>query len=111
LLSDVVSGVEVILSMPDNSFKWQGATYHIGPASLQMDQRKIRHCKVCRGCRQQLKPMPKGALDACDQHNTRMLQVLKNGVGAWHVLHEPLAWRRFWRLHGLQLETVRIQTP
>jgi hypothetical protein len=56
-----VPGVQVVVDMPDRSFEWEGSTYHVGPASLLADQRKIRSCELCRGCRQALRPMPKGA--------------------------------------------------
>jgi hypothetical protein len=54
------AGIQVIVGLPDNAFKWSDKTFHIGPSSIEQDQSKIRSCDMCRGCKQLLQPMPKG---------------------------------------------------
>jgi hypothetical protein len=63
------------VGLPDNSFKFAGAKYHIGPSSIEQDQSKIRSCAICRGCKQLLQPMPKGERLPYSRHTAVVLVV------------------------------------
>lgn len=53
-------GIEVVTSYANTTFEWDGNSYSIAPGSMVHAAGQIRTCPVCRGCRHELRWMPKG---------------------------------------------------
>jgi hypothetical protein len=44
----------------NNTFEWNGTTYHITPSISLHKPDMLRNCPICRGCRHAPETMPKG---------------------------------------------------